>query len=80
MHTPSDLLGHSISQMENTQAIHMTTVTQATQPPYKPLHMSTAYIGCQYSMGGQPLGGGKPSTRGKCFNGGEPTWLQHQQS
>jgi hypothetical protein len=33
MHTPSDLLGHHIRKMANSQVIHTTTITQATQHP-----------------------------------------------
>jgi hypothetical protein len=70
MHTPSALLGHSIGQMANSQVIHTTMVTQATQPPYHTSHISTPYIGGQSSMGGQPLAGGKPSVTGKILLGG----------
>jgi hypothetical protein len=70
MHTPSALLGHSIGQMANSQVIHTTMVTQATQPPSQPSQISTPYIGGQSSMGGQPSAGGKPSAAGKLFTGG----------
>jgi hypothetical protein len=68
MQTPGALLGHSIIQMATSQVIHTTTVSQATQAPYHTSHISTPYIGGQYSMGG------------KNFTGGKPTWLQHQQA
>jgi len=70
MHTPSALLGRTISQMANNQVIMITTVTKAIQPPYQPSQMSTPYIGGQSSMGIQTLAGGKPSARGKCFTRG----------
>jgi hypothetical protein len=70
MHTPSALLGHSISQMVDSQVIHTTMVTQATQPPSHTSQISTPYIGGQSSMGGQPSAGGKPSVAGKFLLGG----------
>jgi hypothetical protein len=70
MHTPSALLGRTISQMANNQVIHTTTVTKAIQPPSQPSKMSTPYIGGQSSMGIQTLAGGKPSATGKCFTRG----------
>jgi hypothetical protein len=52
MHMPSSLLGHPIGQMDRSQVVHTTTVTQATQTPYHTSHISTPYIGGQSSMGG----------------------------
>jgi hypothetical protein len=52
IHTPSALLSHSFSQMVGSQVIHTTTVAQDTHPPYHTSHISTPYIGSQYSMGG----------------------------
>jgi hypothetical protein len=80
MHMPSALLGRPIGQMANSQVIHTTMVTQATQPPSHTSQISTPYIGGQSSMGGQPSTGGKPSVAGKLFTRGKPTWLQHQQA
>jgi hypothetical protein len=79
MHTPSALLGRSISQMAKSQVIQKKTVSQPTQPPSHTSQISTPYIGGQSSMGGQPSAGGKPSVAGKPFTRGEPTWFQHQQ-
>jgi hypothetical protein len=78
MQTPIYLLVRPIGQMERSQVVHMTTVTQDTQPPYQQSQICTPYIGVQYSMGGQPSAEGKPLTIWKIFSGGKPTWLQHQ--
>jgi hypothetical protein len=78
MHKPSALLGHSISKISSNQVIHTTTVTQATQPPYQPSHISTHYIRGKYSMGEQPSARGKPSIEGKLFTREKPSWLQHK--
>jgi len=69
MHTPSYLIGHPIGQMDNIQVVHTTMVTQDTHPPYHTSQISTPYIGGQPSI---------PSTTGKVFTRGKPTWLQHQ--
>jgi hypothetical protein len=45
MHTPSDLLGRPIDQMVDSQVVHTTTVTQATQPPSHTSQISTLCIG-----------------------------------
>jgi hypothetical protein len=78
MHTPSDLLGHHIGQMANSQVIHTTMVTQATQNPSHTSQINTPYIGGQSSMGGQPSFGGKPLVAGKIVTRVNPTWLKHQ--
>jgi hypothetical protein len=70
MHTPSDLLGRPIGQMESSQVIHTTKVTQATQPPYHTSYISTTYIGGQSSMGGQPSVGGNLHLQGNFLLGG----------
>jgi hypothetical protein len=78
MHTPSDLLGHPISHMANSQVIQTTTFTQATQPTSPTLQMGSSpipFIGGQSSVGGKPFVGGKPSTMRK-----NPMWGPQQQT
>ena len=63
MHTPSALLGRTISQMANNQVIHTTPITQATHPTSPTLQMGSSsipFIGGQSSVGGKLFAGGKP--------------------
>jgi hypothetical protein len=76
MHTPSALLGHSISQMATNQVIHTISITQATHPTYPTLQTGSSYIPFivgQSSMGGQPLARGKHSIGGKPLTGEKPS-------
>jgi hypothetical protein len=44
MHTPSDLIGHPISEMASSQNFHTTTITQDTLPTSPTLQMEIYFI------------------------------------